>query len=90
MYPSKDAKAQSLSLSILCDTAFSNPTLVSRDDSQASVQWHAPAGCSFSSEDPSKGGDKDENDGNSAPEETKSVGSGIGWFFLVYVTINPC
>lgn len=46
------------------------------------VEWSAPAGCGTKSDDvPSGGDDKEEGGG----KKERNVGSGIGWFFLVYV-----
>ncbi|KAG7449502.1 uncharacterized protein BT62DRAFT_587764 [Guyanagaster necrorhizus] len=72
--------AQTLNLTLLCDPDASNsdPTIMSYDGAELRLEWHTPAGCSFG-EDNSGGGSGGPSDG---PAE-ESVGSGLGWFFLV-------
>lgn len=81
-YPSSttlEPTPQSFVLNLLCETEESEPQFRSYDGAQAVVEWSAPAGCSFRSEAPN-GGD------NKTPEkEAETVGSGIGWFFLLFV-----
>jgi len=60
----------------LCATEESQPEFKSYDGARAVVEWSAPAGCS---EAPSGGDDK------TPDKEVKAVGSGIGWFFLLFV-----
>jgi autophagy-related protein 27 len=79
-YPSSttlEPTPQEFVLRLLCDTELSEPEFKSYDGKQAVVEWSAPSGCSFG-EPPAEGGDK-------APEEAETVGSGIGWFFLLFV-----
>lgn len=81
-YPSSvtlELTPQAFVLNLLCNTETSEPVFKSYDGSQAIVEWSAPAGCDFRSEPPTEGGDDE-------PEkETEAVGSGIGWFFLLFV-----
>lgn len=84
-YPSttsSDLVPQSFALKLLCSTETSDPKLVSYDGKTANVEWSAPAGCDFvgppSDGEPSGG---DEKGGNE--KESESVGSGIGYFFLL-------
>jgi autophagy-related protein 27 len=69
---------QEFVLKLLCATEASEPEFKSYDGKQAVVEWSAPSGCSYRSDVPSEGGDK-------TPEESETVGSGVGWFFLLYV-----
>ncbi|KAF9471592.1 hypothetical protein BDN70DRAFT_887937 [Pholiota conissans] len=79
-YPPTDPKPQSLNLTLLCDPQeTSQPKFIAYDGSTLELEWSAPAGCPFGEED---GGHKDEDDKDKEPEK-ESVGSGIGWFFLV-------
>jgi hypothetical protein len=84
-YPSSatlELTPQTFVLNLLCDTETSDPEFKSYDGAQAVVEWSAPAGCNFRSEDPAEGGDDE-------PEkETKAVGSGVGWFFLLFVLFS--
>lgn len=71
---------QTFVVNLLCDPETSGPEFKSYDGSQAVVEWSAPSGCYF--EDPSEGGD-DKPEG-----ETEAVGSGMGWFFLLFVHLS--
>lgn len=82
-YPTSASEStpQSVNLSLLCSTDTAEPKFVSYENGEFKMEWSAPAGCGIDpSEDegnkpePGKEGDGDE-----------SVGSGIGWFFLLYV-----
>jgi len=78
-YPSSttlEPTPQTFVLNLLCDTETSDPEFKSYDGAQAVVEWTAPAGCDFS-EAPAEGGD------DKPERETKAVGSGVGWFFLL-------
>jgi hypothetical protein len=68
-------------LTIFCDPdKTSTPEFVAYDGTRLDVVWHAPAGCSFQEPPPKEDdGDKKEDE----PPQKGSVGSGIGWFFLV-------
>jgi len=72
---------QTFVLNLLCDTETSDPEFKSYNGAEAVVDWSAPSGCDFRSEDPSEGGD-------GKPEgETEAVGSGMGWFFLLLFVV---
>jgi len=79
-YPSSttlEPTPQALILNLLCGTETSEPELKSYDGAQAVVEWSAPSACGFRGDSPSDDDDK-------PPEkEVESVGSGIGWFFLL-------
>ncbi|OBZ70582.1 Autophagy-related protein 27 [Grifola frondosa] len=80
--PGSDPIPQSFNLKLLCSTETSDPLFSSYDNKDVWVEWSAPAGCGFgASEDPDDkpGGDVDNGDGH----EEKTVGSGIGYFFLL-------
>ncbi|KAJ4497106.1 autophagy-related protein 27 [Lentinula lateritia] len=83
-YPSgsDNAKDQTFNLKLICDENASDPKFVSYDGSLAEVEWTNPAACGSEVGD---GSDNDSgNEGDSkGDEEEESVGSGIGWFFLV-------
>jgi autophagy-related protein 27 len=81
-YPSSttlEPAPQEFVLNLLCATEVSEPEFKSYDGNRVVVEWSAPPGCSFRSEVPAEEGDK-------TPErEVEAVGSGIGWFFLLFV-----
>lgn len=64
-------------MTLLCASEASDPSFVSYNGTQLSIEWKTPAACG----DDKTGDDNDSDDGSSG----ESVGSGIGWFFLVYV-----
>jgi len=69
---------QTFVLNLLCNTETSDPEFKSYDGFQAVVEWSAPSGCNFRSEDPSEGdGDKPEN-------ETEAVGRGWDGFSFCF------
>jgi len=79
-YPSSttlEPTPQEFVLDLLCATVETEPQFKSYDGARATVEWSAPAGCSFRSEAPSGG------DSKSPEKEAEAVGSGIGWFFLL-------
>jgi len=79
-YPSSttlEPTPQEFVLNLLCATEEGQPEFKSYDGARALVEWSAPAGCNFRSEAPSGG------DGKTPDKE--AVGSGIGWFFLLFV-----
>ena len=81
-YPSSttlEPTPQEFVLTLLCATEAAQPEFKSYDGARALVEWAAPAGCNFRS-DPSNGGD-----GKTPDKEAEAVGSGIGWFFLLFV-----
>ena len=81
-YPSSttlEPTPQEFVLNLLCATEEGQPEFKSYDGARALVEWSAPAGCNFRSE-PSSGGD-----GKTPDKEAEAVGSGIGWFFLLFV-----
>ncbi|KAJ8488671.1 hypothetical protein ONZ45_g13864 [Pleurotus djamor] len=77
--------AQSLQLTLLCEPgSTSEPKFVSYDGAQLKVEWSAQAGCAVKDDDhegdgKSPDGDDKKDEGNNE----SSMGSGIGWFFLV-------
>ena len=81
-YPSSttlEPTPQVFVLNLLCATEMSEPEFKSYDGTRVVVEWSAPSGCGFRSEAPTEGGDK-------TPEkEVEAVGTGIGWFFLLFV-----
>jgi hypothetical protein len=80
-YPSSttlEPKPQEFVVDLLCATEETQPELKSYDGARALVEWRAPSGCNFRS-DPSSGGD------DKTPDKEEAVGSGMGWFFLLFV-----
>ncbi|KAJ3516832.1 hypothetical protein NLJ89_g869 [Agrocybe chaxingu] len=72
---------QSFNLTLFCDPQVtSEPEITSYNGTTLNLEWYAPAGCPFQE---GEGGDKDEDKGGDEGKE-ESVGSGIGWFFLVF------
>jgi len=81
---STHAIPQSFNLTLFCDPqSTSDPKFVAYDGSRLDLEWHAPAGCPLQEDGDKDEGDKDGEDHGG--KEEKAVGSGIGWFFLVYV-----
>ena len=81
-YPSSttlEPTPQTFILNLLCGTETSKPELKSYDGAQAVVEWSAPSGCGFPGDPPT------DEDGKTPEKEVESVGSGIGWFFLLFV-----
>jgi len=72
-YPSSttlEPTPQTFILNLICATEASEPEFKSYDGAQAVVEWSAPSGCGFRGD-------------SSTDEDSKTVGSGIGWFFLL-------
>jgi hypothetical protein len=84
-YPSSttlEPTPQAFILTLLCGTEASDPVFKSYDGAQAVVEWSSPSGCGFR-------GDSPTDDDSKPPEkEVESVGSGIGWFFLLFVFLS--
>jgi autophagy-related protein 27 len=61
---------------------MTKPTFVSYNNGDFKVEWSAPSGCGIapSQDDPPK-----HQEPNKDERLVENVGSGIGWFFLVYV-----
>ena len=75
-YPSSttlEPTPQTFILNLLCAPEKSEPEFKSYDGAQAVVEWSAKSGCGFRGD-------------SSTDEDSKTpVGSGIGWFFLLFV-----
>jgi autophagy-related protein 27 len=91
-YPSSssaDPLPQSFRLELLCATEASEYKFKSYDGAQVDVEWSTPAGCGFKKgddgespkDDETEGGGESGGGGDDKTEE--SMGSGLGWFFLV-------
>jgi hypothetical protein len=80
-YPSNTSgnAEQSVSFSILCSSSTEEPKFLSYDGKQVKIEWSAPSGCQSSSEPPPA---EDDTTGGGSK---RSPGSGVGFFFLVYV-----
>lgn len=74
--------AQSFKLTLWCDPQIESPniTITGYDGSQLHLEYHGAAGCPLAgSPNPDEG--KKPEDG----KEPEPVGSGLGWFFMLYV-----
>ncbi|KAI0793182.1 autophagy-related protein 27 [Abortiporus biennis] len=83
-YPSsttEDPVPQSFTVHVLCSTDAHDPKFVSYDGKELRVDWSAPAGCEFSAGPP--GNDEPSGGESGGEKEVESVGSGIGYFFLL-------
>jgi autophagy-related protein 27 len=81
-YPSSttlEPTPQALVIILLCATEMSEPKFKSYDGTQAVVEWSTPSGCGF------RAGAPTDEDSQPPEKEVESVGSGIGWFFLLFV-----
>ena len=79
-YPSSttlEPTPQTFVLNLSCATEMSEPEFKSYDGAQAVVEWSAPSGCGF------RAGEPTDEDSKPPEKEVESVGSGIGWFFLL-------
>lgn len=84
-YPdnSVDSNKQSFQINLICNReAASDPKFLSYNGSLAEVEWTHPAACGSQQAEKPPGNDEGSGGDN---EEKESRGSGIGWFFLVYV-----
>ncbi len=81
-YPSSttlEPTPQEFVLDLLCATEETQSEFKSYDGARAVVEWSAPAGFNFRSEAPGGG------DSKTPEKEVEAVGSGIRWFFLLFV-----
>ncbi|KAH7888677.1 type II membrane protein [Phlebopus sp. FC_14] len=85
-YPSNPSQSvgQSFRLSLTCAESTSEPQFVSYEDGQVLVEWSSPSACA-STEPPPKEDDRTGggSGGNGEPKPIESVGSGLGFFFLM-------
>ncbi|KAI1795745.1 autophagy-related protein 27 [Ganoderma leucocontextum] len=88
-YPStvgSEPQPQRLHVKLLCASEPANLNFTSYDGKDLYIQWDAPAGCPFNSppddgtKEPSEGDDDKSGPGD---KEEESVGSGLGYFFLL-------
>ena len=81
------SEPQTLRLTVQCDPdKTSDPKFISYDGSRVDVEWSSPAGCPSQRDDDDDDDDKndDKKQDDKAPNH-ESVGSGLGWFFLMCV-----
>jgi hypothetical protein len=77
---------QSLNITLLCNPEENlDPEFKSYDGAQVQVEWKNKAGCPFKE---GNDGGEDDDDDKAPPKDkdekkSRSVGSGIGWFFLM-------
>ncbi len=76
---------QSFNLNVYCDTETSQPTFKSYDGKDLWVEWKAPAGCALGDAAPGESDppSKDPGEGGGDAPPSSSMGSGIGYFFLL-------
>jgi autophagy-related protein 27 len=74
---------QSFNVNIYCDTETRDPTFKSYDGKDMWVEWQAPAGCDLGSGGSSDPPSSDPGSDSGGSGESKSMGSGIGYFFLL-------
>lgn len=77
---------QVMNITFICNReATDTPKFISYDGVRLVVEWTTPAGCYSSGEDKPPG-DKPVDDGKGKEQPPhENVGSGVGWFFLMYV-----
>lgn len=78
---------QSLNMTVLCNPSeTADPEFIAYDGSRLDVEWRSPAGCPFQGDDNKDDEPKDDKkEEDKTPESHKSIGSGLGWFFLACV-----
>lgn len=75
---------QKLNLTIYCDpSSTSGPKFLSYDDLMLNLEWTSPGGCPKTTDSEPPKDDEGNKGGNDSGSEEESVGSGLGWFFLV-------
>ena len=79
---------QTFKANILCDTEDSEPKFESYDGKELFVTWHSKAGCEMGS--PQQPSPTEPKPGEGEKEGQRSVGSGIGYFFLLCVVSLDC
>jgi len=86
-YPdsAEESISQSVKFSLLCVAEATDPIFTSYDGGQAYIEWSTPLACGSTTEQPPQEDDKTGGggDGNNDEKQTESVGSGLGFFFLV-------
>jgi hypothetical protein len=80
-----------LNITLFCEpNGTSDPILNFYDGTQANVEWKTKAGCPLQGDGGSDHDHKD--DGGQKPgddnKNDESTGSGVGWFFLMYVWVR--
>ena len=79
---SDELKAQSFNVRLFCDTETKDPTFKSYDGSEFWLEWQTNAGCAMADPDPGSPQTPTPDPEDGGDEET-SVGSGLGYFFLL-------
>lgn len=75
--------SQSFRADVICDTEESSPKLESYDGKELFVTWHSKAGCEMGSPPEPSPTNPDDNKDDTVEAPPRSVGSGIGYFFLL-------
>ena len=74
----------------MCDPDHaSDPKFVAYDGSRLDIEWSGPAACPFKDDEKKDEKDKDKDKKGDDDKKEEKVGSGLGWFFLVYVVSMP-
>lgn len=82
---SSEDTPQSFNANIYCDTEASDldPTFKSYDGKDVWIEWQSPSGCAMGANEPGNPPDTNPDPPKTDPEDSRSVGSGIGYFFLL-------
>ena len=75
-----------MNVTLFCDKEETDPKFVSYDGQQLAVEWTTPDACPLSDGDGDKPEDSKPGSGGNENPTSGRVGSGIGWFFLMYVS----
>ncbi|KAG7098577.1 hypothetical protein E1B28_000508 [Marasmius oreades] len=81
--PSGSGTPQSLNMTLLCTAEGSGPQLKSYNGTEIQVEWNTPSACGTMENDDGKNDEK--GDDSRGDGSKQSVGSGVGWFFLVLI-----
>ncbi|KIJ67799.1 hypothetical protein HYDPIDRAFT_107295 [Hydnomerulius pinastri MD-312] len=92
-YPASSSSSisQSLKISLSCAESASDPQFSSYENGQVLVDWSAPVACGSNetppppNENDSNGGSGGGGGGNEENTPIESVGSGLGFFFLMFL-----
>lgn len=84
-YPTsgEDSIPQSIKFSLLCAETTADPKFVLYERGRVHVEWSTPSGCGAVTEQPPPQEDDGSGSGDSGEKPAESVGSGLGFFFLV-------
>ncbi|KAL4073893.1 autophagy-related protein 27 [Scleroderma yunnanense] len=89
-YPgsASNSTPQSLKINLACAESASSPSFSAYVDGQVTIEWSSPFACKTPQEHPPKEDDKkgsDESGGKPDDVPIEHVGSGLGFFFLMFM-----